>query len=35
MSLLDEETGSANEQPVSNMVTPILIVRIIRESSLW
>lgn len=31
----DEEMDSVEEQPVSNMVTPILIARTIRESSLW
>ena len=28
-------TGSAEEQPVSNMATPILIARTILESSWW
>ena len=31
----DEETGSAGERPVSNMATPILITRTVRESSWW
>ena len=31
----DEETVSAGERPVSNMATPILITRTVRESSWW
>ena len=31
----DEETVSAGDRPVSNMATPILITRTVRESSWW